>query len=608
MKNSIIRLAALLLSVMLLASMLAGCASEKAAEPETPETTETVETPVSDETSEPAQPSQEPAEEPQAEEEAVEEPVPQEIQEPQSYMESLGILSDRGAAEIADSLGIESTVEYFPVSETKEISSTYVYPPFAPNFLPTGDMNEKLVYQELEKLTNVHVNWTAISMASADQDYSLLLATGDYPDLFYMYGKYNSGSSYEAAIEDEIMLDLRDIIKDYCPSYNYIISSNKDILAGASTASGYISEFISIEAGTGCYYPQYIRQDWLDELGLDTPQTYDQLHDVLTAFKDEYNCSSALWIPEDGIEQRLVFGFDVTTGWYLEDGEIVYGQVQDGFRDYLSTMNQWYEEGLISVEFMSLDNDYDATGASLINNGQVGVLYVKFDTLSNFGPETANDDNFKLSPLASMTKTPGETIQTATSTNVRYSQSAGWSISTCVRDLELAARWCDFWYTEAGSMLANYGVEGNTFVYDEDTGKPVWTDMILNNPDGMAKQQSMAVLLQYRGGGYVADTWKDNQSYDLDMLNACNEAGANLTGEKVIPSGVSLNAEESSSNALIMTDIETHIEESVLRFITGDKDINDDSVWQEYVDTCYALGLDDAKAIQVGAYERYLNS
>lgn len=605
MKKRITRLAALLLSVVMVAAILAGCASEAPAEPEAAQTQvseapETVEAPQ-----EPAQ-----VEEPETEEapEEAEEPVPEENLEPQSYMESLGILSDRGAAEIADSLGIESTVEYFPVSETKEISSTYVYPPFAPNFLPTGDMNEKLVYQELEKLTNVHVDWTAISMASADQDYSLLLATGDYPDLFYMYGKYNKGSSYEAAIEDEIMMDLTEVIEKYCPSYNYIISSNKDILAGASTASGYISEFISIEAGTGCYYPQYIRQDWLDELGLEIPQTYDQLHDVLTAFKDEYNCSSALWIPNDGIETRLVFGFGVATGWYLENNEIVYGQVQDGFRDYLKTMNQWYEEGLISVEFMSLDNDYDATGASLINNGQVGVLYVKFDTLSNFGPETANDDNFKLSPLPSMTRTPGESIQTATSTNVRYSQSAGWSISTCVRDLELAARWCDFWYTEAGSMLANYGVEGNTFVYDEDTGKPVWTDMILNNPDGMAKQQSMAVLLQYRGGGYVADTWKDNQSYDLEMLDACNQAGANLTGEKVIPSGVSLTADEASSNAVIMTDIETHIEESVLRFITGDRDIADDAQWQEYVDTCYALGLDDAKSIQVGAYERYMNN
>lgn len=39
-----------------------------------------------------------------------------------------------------------------------------------------------------------------------------------------------------------------------------------------------------------------LRQDWLDELGMETPVTIDDWHDVLKAFKDNYNCEASLLI------------------------------------------------------------------------------------------------------------------------------------------------------------------------------------------------------------------------------------------------------------------------------------------------------------------------
>ena len=39
-----------------------------------------------------------------------------------------------------------------------------------------------------------------------------------------------------------------------------------------------------------------MRKDWLDELGLDVPVTYDDWHNVLTAFKEQKGATAPLWI------------------------------------------------------------------------------------------------------------------------------------------------------------------------------------------------------------------------------------------------------------------------------------------------------------------------
>ena len=40
----------------------------------------------------------------------------------------------------------------------------------------------------------------------------------------------------------------------------------------------------------------------------------------------------------------------------------------------------------------------------------------------------------------------------------------------------------DYFYTDEGYLLANYGIEGES--YDLIDGVPTWSDYIMNNPDG----------------------------------------------------------------------------------------------------------------------------
>lgn len=60
------------------------------------------------------------------------------------------------------------------------------------------------------------------------------------------------------------------------------------------------------------------------------------------------------------------------------------------------------------------------------------------------------------------------------------------------RILSWPVQLCDYMYTTDGILLANYGVEDVTFTYNAE-GKPEFTDLIMNNPDGYSYRDSVAL-------------------------------------------------------------------------------------------------------------------
>src|SRR5262249_28456720 len=111
-----------------------------------------------------------------------------------------------------------------------------------------------------------------------------------------------------------------------------------------------------------------IRKDWLDKLGLKVPTTMDEWHDLLMAFKtkdpngngkdDELGFTAMLGSrPLDGFTSSHVFvgAWGIAVEWYQEKGTVKFGMVQPEFKEFLSTMAQWYKDGLIDPDFPSED-------------------------------------------------------------------------------------------------------------------------------------------------------------------------------------------------------------------------------------------------------------
>ena len=128
-----------------------------------------------------------------------------------------------------------------------------------------------------------------------------------------------------------------------------------------------------------------LRQDWLDRLNLKTPETLDELHDVLTAFtfndpdgngqKDTWGLGTTndvIGIGMNGL--NLVYNaFGITpTHWYMRDGKAVKGFMTEEFVQAVAVLQQWYKEGLIDPEFPVMNSK---NLEEKMVNSKIGVLF-----------------------------------------------------------------------------------------------------------------------------------------------------------------------------------------------------------------------------------------
>ena len=497
--------------------------------------------------------------------------------------------------------GIVPTTEYFPLEETRTITANYNFPPFM-----NEDMNERLVFQLFEEQTGVHVDWKAVSLFAASEEMQLLIASGDYPDVFYQLATLYK--DYSIAIDEEVCLDLKDVIEEYCPTYNYLLETYDDYKEAICNEAGQYIEFMSISTDrASAPTTLYIRQDWLDELSLDKPVTYDQLHDVLSAFRDNYNCESALWIHEDAMTANMMYGFGITSGSWVEDGKAKLMYNSDGLRDYVTLLNQWVNEGLICNDFYAIQTNNDFPSDSYIFNGGCGVFHMPMNTTPRYVGGPGEPDKVYVTPMGNPRRNVGDVLTLGGQSeddDLVTSDGMGWTISTDCTDLETTARWLDYWYTEEGSMTANYGQEGVTYTMID--GLPIWTDLILHNPNGLSADDAMATYCQYNGGGYFVDEWKADQKNDMELVAAINEVHAMDNNDNAWPSGATLSLAESEIESQYMTDIDTAADEWILGFIVGNRDI--ESQWDQYISTLEALHIQDVIDCYQSALDRYYAS
>ena len=79
-------------------------------------------------------------------------------------------------------------------------------------------------------------------------DFSLLVASGDYPDI--LVGQWNTAYSggIDRAIEDGIIIPIDDYIEEYAPDYLAALESDPDYMKNARTAQGYIPGFYMLRS------------------------------------------------------------------------------------------------------------------------------------------------------------------------------------------------------------------------------------------------------------------------------------------------------------------------------------------------------------------------
>lgn len=465
--------------------------------------------------------------------------------------------------------------------------------------------NENETYAELQKRTGVNITFLMANFFTQMDQFNLMAASGDFPAIMSgVAGLYSAGP--DAALDEDIFVNLADYIDEYAPHYAALIHANDNVFNEVSTPEGNLVAFYSLfdynKYGGRGDKGYFIRNDWLADLGLDMPKTYDQLHDVLTAFKDEKGADSAFVLPVSGFNDFVTGGFGIGSAFYVVDGEIKFGPMEEGFRDYLELMGQWYEEGLIYKDYYNYANEIMFDGTDMLAAGQVGLYYNEVGTMTTYA-ELSGDPNFEVRAIAPVSQEEGGVVYP---TEFRFTSvdNARWSITTNCEDPEIAVQLCDYMYTTEGILLANYGVEGVTFEYVD--GKPQFTDLIMNNPDGYAYRDAVALHV-IDGMGTIYDALRGASEYTELQLSAFDDwLEANLDYSRALPTNDLLNLEEMTEYSSIYSDIQTFTEEAVVKYIIGDYSF--DSYDTDFVGQLEAMNIQRCIDLYQQAYDRYMET
>lgn len=462
-------------------------------------------------------------------------------------------------------------------------------------------------YAAAVEYTGVDVEYVSCSQENAATEFNLMVASGTCYDILSGAANYYNGG-VAAGINDEVLLDLTDKMAEYVPDYYKEFITNENWVKYATTDDGTIGAIYCFNAvELGLSEGNFIRQDWLDELGLSAPVTVDDYYDVLTAFKNNYNISDPMMLSAN-LTSKLSYAFGTTSfnvddasslAFYAQDGQVVNAFTSDNYKEYIGTLAKWFSEGLIGADFFNRSSDMtDSANTAIILNGQAGIWSTVMNNLVDY-PKQAADPNFACSALPEALPNDGSLLSF-------YSCDPGSagnaSISALSENWELALKWVNFWSTEQGLLLARYGVEGVS--YNMEDGQPVYTDVIYNNPDGFIFQLARIMYCAASVPTFGDPRIVRDFVYSEEVI-ACTEVWESAYGssDSYISSSVTMTTDESDEFYGIYTDIGTYAQTELMRFVVGEVSMDQ---WDTFVSTVKEMGIDDCTAIYQQAYDRYL--
>ena len=485
----------------------------------------------------------------------------------------------------------------YPLTE-EETTLTYwqAWPPFLSEI---SEPSDAAMFDKLAEATGVRLEITAVSTETASDDFMLRCASGDLTDMVQNAATQYTGGGAKA-IEDDVILDLLPLINEYSVNYYNIINSDPNIYKNVVNDEGQVPSLIGMY--TDYYYTDqgfWIRQDILDKTGLSIPKTVPELDAVLDAFKN-LGLTDGLVVLSEGKCDLLEVAYGASDR--LVDGKIQPGALTDNYRDYLKKLHEYYQKGYISVDFVTYNESDTKPPQDVVFNDMAGIFKEDVAAIAGYLNST-NTPGFDLQPMGQIRLNEGDRLDTGF-IGVKAADKYSLSISTQCSDPKLAIQYMDYLFSEEGHMLANYGIEGET--YTMENGQPQFTNLILNNPQGFDWQLCQSLYIN-PGFPCLTDLSVQEMTYtDAQKAAVPTWVEAYDSSDETMPNErwLSYTTEESQHKADLQNDIETYQTEMRLKFITGQLDI--DAEWDNYCAALEGMGIHTMEQINQAAVDRYL--
>ncbi|MBQ8814521.1 MAG: extracellular solute-binding protein [Lachnospiraceae bacterium] len=363
------------------------------------------------------------------------------------------------------------------------------------------DFNDKLIFQLAEEATGIHIDWIPVDPEVQEERVNIMLSS-DMPDAFIKLL-----SEEQVGQEAESFYDLSEegLLETYAPD---VLAAYETVEGGLDMVRWSDGSIRSLVTGLATDYngepgPMWvINKTWLDQLGLDVPETAEEFYNVLKAFKENdmngdgdatdeipatfcnaywagnfMNYADAFGIP--GYNQ-----YSYSHYFMVQDGKVVPTVDTDNYRAFLEYFYKLGQEGLFDVEGFSQTTEQ---AKAKIKEGHAGV-FMTYTASSYLNDSTfyQPDDYVPMRPFQGLEGV--EPMKSGTKDRLAVDRT-GFVVSADCENVEALLHWWNYIHSSTELKMIAYNGEqgGNWDITDDGTFVKNPENKLL--PEGMTGTQ-----------------------------------------------------------------------------------------------------------------------
>lgn len=415
---------------------------------------------------------------------------------------------DWGWADITD----DSVPESYELPFGSGITFTYSGPD---SWYAPASLSKNLpVWQEVTRRTGIAFKWQVQPSTQWNTSMSTRInAGGKLPDIMGLPNWHDANVARYA--KEKVVIPLNELINKYAPNIKRILKENPDIRRQMTAPDGCIYSLDEFFEAPEYYTAVIIREDWLLECGYApgwVPKTVAEFEDVMRKFKNRPGQNASfptipLACSEDDEYEFFASGFGLSAplqNTVIEktaDGKevAVYQRATDEYGTFIRWLNGLYSTGLLWQDYQAANQ---TAFESLILRDQVGITTASGSYMDKYNALLKGEGITTTLPNGTIVEAKYIMINPPVDSQgklrlLRRSKLGGQiGISSDCSDPVAAIRLMDYlWANNEGVMLLHYGLDatdaaryGVAATYEMTDGaepRPVLTDWVSDNPDGL---------------------------------------------------------------------------------------------------------------------------
>lgn len=499
----------------------------------------------------------------------------------------------------------------------------------------TDDWDSTVLVQTMKEKFGVSLICEPYPTDAWSTKLSLLLAEDDLPDLVVSSGL--SAMEANKYGQEEYFLNIADYL-DHMPNLAAFLKAHPDYKAYCTAPDGGIYFLPTYqEEALNNIARAFIKTSWLENVGMDYPETADELYAVLKAFKEQDANGNGdpndeipmMWAGTYArtIEHSLLGMFGVLTSSATakpysilsvdENGQVYLADTTENFKAYLTYMHKLWEEDLIWNESYTTDIN---TQRELTKNDRVGI-FVDASSYAAAGNGDPKDSQY-YQYFAGLTSEYAE--EPVLAYGVDVGTSAQILISALTEHPAEICRMIDWYFSDEGALFGwrgdvesylDYvplGFEGveDVYVYafkdEQPEGYESWEVyrhqvQVINSAFQIRNilQEDIAAIMEADDETLLKFAEAGQSGWKAMMQLRINQAGIEF-----VPGYPALVYDESVAIERndLQTDISNYIMTVKAQFITGEKDI--ETEWDDFLKTLETMNLSRWLEIEQEAYDQ----